>query len=323
MSGQARPHSHLLGDIGGTHTRLTLYQGGRQGAIGRYRNREFPDLTAIVRHHLASQPLPAPHSAILAVAGPTERDGSVTLTNRGWCLEPGALAAALDLDAVRLVNDFTAQALGIPHVTADERTVLNTGEPWPHAPLAVIGPGTGLGVSGLLPHETGWLALAGEGGHVTLAPADARESALLDALRRQWGHVSAERVVSGPGLLALYNHLAADAGAPALSAPPEITLRAGRDALADEALGYFLAFLGTVAGNLALTLGARGGVYLCGGILPDLIAPLRASPFMERFCAKGRYRDYLAAIPVHLVTAPDTAFRGLASLIPEREHPRR
>lgn len=323
MSGQARPHSHLLGDIGGTHTRLTLYQGGRQGAIGRYRNREFPDLTAIVRHHLASQPLPAPHSAILAVAGPTERDGSVTLTNRGWRLEPGALAAALDLDAVRLVNDFTAQALDIPHVTADERTVLNAGEPWPHAPLAVIGPGTGLGVSGLLPHETGWLALAGEGGHVTLAPADARESALLDALRRQWGHVSAERVVSGPGLLALYNHLAADAGAPALSAPPEITLRAGREALADEALGYFLAFLGTVAGNLALTLGARGGVYLCGGILPDLIAPLRASPFMERFCAKGRYRDYLAAIPVHLVTAPDTAFRGLASLIPEREHPRR
>ena len=317
MSGQIRPHSHLLGDIGGTHTRLTLYQDGQHGAIGRYRNREFPDLTAVVRHHLASQNLPAPHSAILAVAGPLERDGSVTLTNRGWRLEPAALAAALDLDVVRLVNDFTAQALGIPRLAPDERIALNPGEPWPHAPLAVIGPGTGLGVSGLLPYEAGWLALAGEGGHVTLAPANDRESALLDGLRREWGHVSAERVVSGPGLLALYNHLAAKAGAPALSAPPEITNRAGQELLADEALGYFFAFLGTVAGNLALTLGARGGMYLCGGILPDLIEPLRASPFMERFCAKGRYRDYLAAIPVYLVTAPDTAFRGLASLIPK------
>ena len=318
MTGQARSHAHLLGDIGGTHTRLTLHQDGQHGAIGRYRNREFPDLTAIVRHHLASQNLPAPRSAMLAVAGPLERDGSVTLTNRGWRLEPGTLAAALDLDAVRLVNDFTAQALGIPRLAPDERMTLNEGDPWPHAPLAVIGPGTGLGVSGLLPHETGWLALAGEGGHVTLAPADARESALLGDLRAAWGHVSAERVVSGPGLLALYNHLAATAGAPALAAPPEVTARAGQEALADQALGYFFAFLGTIAGNLALTLGARSGVYLCGGILPDLIAPLRASSFMERFCAKGRYRDYLATIPVHVVTAPDTAFRGLASLLPER-----
>jgi glucokinase len=319
MSGPAPSRAHLLGDIGGTHTRLTLFHDGDHGPIGRYRNHEFPDFATIVRHHLAAMDLPSPQDAVLAVAGPTERDGSVTLTNRGWLLEPGPLAAMLNLASVRLVNDFTAQALGIAQLTADERIALNAGEPWPHAPLAVIGPGTGLGVSGLLPQDSGWLALAGEGGHVTLAPADERESALIDGLRREWGHVSAERVVSGPGLLGLYNHLAAAAGAPALGAPPEVTTRAGREGLADEALNYFFAFLGTVAGNLALTLGARGGVYLCGGILPDLVAPLRASLFMERFCGKGRYRDYLAAIPVYLVTAPDTAFRGLASLIPERE----
>lgn len=315
MIPQVHTDVHLLGDIGGTHTRLTLYHGGLLGPIGRYRNNEFPDLSAVVLHHLATHDLPAPHSAILAVAGPLEQDGSVTLTNRGWHLEPVALAAKLGVAKVRLFNDFTAQALGIPHLAAEECILLNEGTPWPQAPQAVIGPGTGLGVSGLLPCGERWLALAGEGGHATLAPADARESALLDELRREWGHVSAERLVSGPGLLALYNHLAAEAGAPFLKAPPEVTMRTRQDPLADTALGFFFAFLGTIAGNLALTLGARGGVYLCGGILPGLEAPLRASAFRERFVAKGRYRDYLEAIPVYLVTAPDTAFRGLASII--------
>lgn len=318
MSDPSFPGTHLLGDIGGTHTRLALYRDGRQGVIGRYRNREFADLPSIVRHHLQTLDLPAPRTAVLAVAGPLERDGAVTLTNRGWRLEPTALAAELGLASVDLLNDFTAQALGIPHLEPDECIALNPAEPWPHAPRAVLGPGTGLGVSGLLPTPNGWLALSGEGGHVTLPPADARESALLDALRIQWGHISAERVVSGPGLLALYNHLAIEAGAPSLSAPPEVTTRAGRDPLADAALGYFFAFLGTISGNLALTLGARGGVYLCGGILPDLQRPLRASAFHERFCAKGRYRAYLEAIPIYLVTAPDTAFRGLISLIASR-----
>lgn len=315
MTQQAHPEAHLLGDIGGTHTRLTLYRDGRFGSIGRYRNNEFPDLSDVVRHHLAIHGLTPPHSAALAVAGPLERDGSVTLTNRGWHLAPAALTAALGVETVRLFNDFTAQALGIPHLAAEECVQLTGGDPWPHAPQAVIGPGTGLGVSGLLPCGERWLALAGEGGHATLAPADERESALLDSLRRAWGHVSAERLVSGPGLLALYNHLAAEAGAPPLNTPPEVTTRAGQDPLADTALGFFFAFLGTVAGNLALTLGARGGVFLCGGILPGLEAPLRASAFRERFIAKGRYRDYLDAIPVYLVTAPDTAFRGLASVL--------
>ncbi|MDY6955636.1 MAG: glucokinase [Pseudomonadota bacterium] len=319
MSDPSFSCNHLLGDIGGTHTRLTLYRDGRHdGVIGRYRNREFTDLPAIVRHHLQTLDLPAPQTAVLAVAGPLERDGAVTLTNRGWRLEPTALAAELRLASVDLVNDFTAQALGIPHLDPEECLALNSAEAWPHAPRAVLGPGTGLGVSGLLPTPNGWLALSGEGGHVTLPPADARESALLDALRVQWGHISAERVVSGPGLLALYNHLAVEAGTPGLSAPPEVTTRAGHDPLADEALGYFFAFLGTIAGNLALTLGARGGVYLCGGILPDLQRPLRASAFHERFCAKGRYRAYLEAVPIYLVTAPDTAFRGLISLLASR-----
>lgn len=315
MTQQSPPDAHLLGDIGGTHTRLTLYRDGQFGLIGRYRNNEFPDLSDVVRHHLATHRLPPPCSAVLAVAGPLERDGSVTLTNRGWHLVPGALAATLGVRTVQLFNDFTAQALGIPHLPPEECIQLTGRDPWPKAPQAVIGPGTGLGVSGLLPCGERWLALAGEGGHATLAPADERESALLDRLRQEWGHVSAERLVSGPGLLALYNHLAAAAGAPPLTAPPEVTARAGQDPLAETALSFFFAFLGTVAGNLALTLGARGGVFLCGGILPGLAAPLRASLFHERFIAKGRYRDYLDAIPVYLVTASDTAFRGLASIL--------
>jgi len=177
------------------------------------------------------------------------------------------------------------------------------------SPIGLVGPGTGLGVSGLLPGGMpgAWVPLQGEGGHVTLAAADAREEAVLRVLRERFGHASAERAVSGMGLEALYAALTTlDAPGSGTALPAaEITARAlaGSDARCVEAVALFCSFLGSVAGNLALTLGARGGVYIGGGIVPRLGALFERSAFRERFEAKGRFRDYLAAIPVFVIHA--------------------
>lgn len=178
----------------------------------------------------------------------------------------------------------------------------------------MIGPGTGLGVSGLVQGATGWAALAGEGGHVTMAPVDDRESAVLSQLRQRFSHVSAERVISGQGLVNLHGALTRlDGREPDPLTPADVANRGldGGDPVCVEALGMFCGMLGTIAGNLALTLGARGGVYIAGGIVPRLVEQLGKSEFRRRFEAKGRYNQYLAAIPTFVITAQLPAFRGL------------
>jgi glucokinase len=182
----------------------------------------------------------------------------------------------------------------------------------------VLGPGSGLGVSGLIPAGAGWIPLAGEGGHATVAPATDRESAVLDRMRRHFDHVSAERVLSGPGLVNLYNTLAALDGVPsrgymaAQITDPEI---GAADPVCAEATSLFCAMLGTIAGNLALTLGARGGIYIGGGIVPRLGQRFVRSPFRARFEAKGRFSEYLAVIPTWVVTHPLPAFLGCAAVL--------
>lgn len=183
----------------------------------------------------------------------------------------------------------------------------------------MIGPGTGLGVGSLA--SNGAAALAGEGGHVTMAPATAQESAILDLMRKRYDHVSAERVLSGPGLVNLYNALCELAGAPAAPYTPAQIIAAQtwtKDPRAKEATALFCAMLGMVAGNLALTLGARGGVYVSGGIVPRIASFFTQSEFRARFEAKGRLRDYVAGIPTYLIVRPLPVLLGAAALLKER-----
>ncbi|MFW6278136.1 MAG: glucokinase, partial [Halorhodospira sp.] len=222
----------------------------------------------------------------------------------GWELSALELAREAGVAWAEVINDYQALARALPVLEREQCTHLGGEVPLPGAALAVLGPGTGLGVSGLVPAATGWGVVAGEGGHVTLAPADDGEAALLATLRQELGHVSAEAVLSGAGLARLHRLLHG------LERSPEsITeaLAAGEPQAA-RTMDQFLALLGNVAGNLALTLGARGGVYLAGGILPRLEpARLLASPLRERFLAKGRFRGYLEPIPLARIDDPERA----------------
>jgi glucokinase len=189
------------------------------------------------------------------------------------------------------------------------------------APIGIIGPGTGLGVSALMPIAAGWTPIEGEGGHVTIAPADAQESDVLELLRKRYDHVSAERVLSGAGLVNLYNALCELAAVPAAPfTPSQITdpRTWSEDPRTRDATAMFCAMLGTVAGNLALTLGARGGLYIAGGIVPRLGNAFAESGFRMRFEAKGRFRWYLAAIPTYVITRPLPALLGAAALLERR-----
>jgi len=306
----------LLADIGGTHARFALAEGGALARPATFDIADHADAASVARAYLGSVEA-APRAAVFAVAGPVD-DGKARLTNAGWSFEATALAGALGLARLELINDFAAVAWALPRLQPGERRAIGGGEARPEAPLAVLGPGTGLGVAGLVPGLGGARALVTEGGHATLAPADARESAILDHLRGRFGHVSAERVLSGEGLVNLYQAIAALAGAtPPARSPEEISRHAlaGDCAASRAALECFCAMLGGFAGDLALTLGARGGVYLAGGIVPQIADFIAASRFRARFVDKGRLRAYLEAIPTYLVTQPDPAFLGLLAYI--------
>ncbi len=320
----------LLADIGGTHARFALQPpGARPGAPVVLDVAAHPDLESAARAALdrLAPPTP-PRVAALAVAGPVLGE-TVSMTNHPWTLSRPAIARALGLERVEIVNDFAAIARALPHLSAEEHRPIGNGPETgaPGAALAAIGPGTGLGVAGLVPANpeatgdgTGWVVIAGEGGHADFAAVTPRERAVRDRLAARHGHVSVERLLSGPGLGEIYRALAEidglDNGGPFPRAA-EIAkrARARSDAIAVETAALFSAALGGAAGNLALTLGARGGVYLAGGVVPGLGAAFDADAFRRRFVAKGRFEDYLAAIPTRLITARWPALIGLAALL--------
>ncbi len=307
-----------MADIGGTNARFARLRGGRIGMRRQVRVADFPSLTAALRAYLAEWGSdPMPRRLALAAAGPIA-GGKVRLTNSPWHISAAALRDAFRLKDVMLVNDFSAVALAVPHLAGAHTVAIGGGRGMPEAPVAILGPGTGLGVAGLVPGAGGPNVLMTEGGHVTMAANDARESAILEYLRGHFGHVSAERVLSGDGLVNLYRAIAALDDVPTeVSRAAEITERAlaGSCRPSSAALATFCAMLGTVAGNLALTLGARGGVYLAGGMVPRFTAYLAGSAFRERFEGKGRFRAYMAAIPVRVIIHPDPAFLGLRALL--------
>jgi glucokinase len=309
----------LVGDVGATNARFGLVSpNGAMLHSGTFACADFAEIGGAIGAYLATRGhLAMPKIGALAIAAAITGD-QIRMTNHPWSFSLAGLQDQLGFERLIAINDFTALARALPRLSAGDRVSVGGGAPVEEAPRAVLGPGSGLGVSGLARAGSRWVALAGEGGHVTMAASSERENAVLEDMRRRFDHVSAERCLSGPGILNLYHSLAALDRVPAAAyTAAEITDPAtgARDKLCREATAMFCAMLGTVAGNLALTLGARGGVYIGGGIVPRLGARFAESAFRERFEAKGRMRPYLAAIPTYVVTHPLPAFLGCAAAL--------
>jgi len=305
----------LVADIGGTNARFGSVDGpdGRVTDIATFAVADHPGPAQAVHAYLARRGAARPRKAAFAVATATHAD-EIAFTNSHWRFSRRALEAELGLDALLVLNDFEALALSLPRLGAAQLRA-HGALPSARGTLAVVGPGTGLGVSGVVQTAQGWVALAGEGGHATLAPADELESRLLDAVRAEHAHVSAERLLSGIGLPLLHAALARVQGrAPETLETSAIVERGlhGGDAGARATLELFCALLGGFAGNVALTLGARGGLYIGGGIVPRLGDFFFASRFRARFEAKGRLSTYLQAIPTAVITDTLAALAGAA-----------
>jgi glucokinase len=305
--------TQLLADIGGTNARFALCTDGRVHDERVLACASFPDIDGAARSYLSAHGV-KPIEAAFAVAAPLRGD-LVRMTNHAWQFSVAAVREALGLKRLILLNDFTALALSIRHLPADQLQQVGGGPAESNAPVALIGPGTGLGVSGLIPGGGLWTPLQGEGGHVTLAAMNDNEAAVLAILRRRFNHVSAERVLSGPGLVNLYDALCTIAIQPAAATEPATIVQRGlanSDAICRNTLEMFCAMLGTVASDLALTLGATGGVYIGGGVVPRLKGFFAHSDFRRRFEDKGRYLTYLSPIPVYVIQTELPAFVGLA-----------
>ncbi len=310
----------LIGDIGGTNTRLALVDEGTQWShLQTWRNAEFDALETIIDTYLETRKI-RPGVAAFAVAGPV-RSGRTRLTNRGWTIDAAQLAARFSLEHCRVVNDFSAVALGIPALADTDLEQAGGGAREAAAPVAILGPGTGLGVGGIVPGADGGCVLVTEGGHAALAAADDQQAAILACLRRRFGHVSGERAVSGQGLENLYRALGEIEGrdVDALDATAiGAAAVAGSDPLAVEALSQFFRLLGSVAGDLALYYGAFGGVYIAGGIVSRYREAFRTSGFRAAFEAKGRLRGYVASIPAYVILHDEVELLGLAASLDAR-----
>jgi glucokinase len=303
----------LLGDVGGTNARFG-WQANAQSGIEHVLVlpcAAHETLEAAIRTYLDLKRLPMPRAGALGIANPITGD-VVRMTNHHWSFSISEMQRNLGLEQLNVINDFTALALALPSIPQDNLVQVGGTVAQAFAPKALIGAGTGLGVSGLMPTDTHdhWLAIAGEGGHVTLAAQTETEYRVIELIRQRYGHVSAERVLSGPGLVDLYlalrqlqKQLPVDVAGAA-----EITAWAlqDKDPLAQQSIEMFAGFLGSVTGDLALTLGARGGVYLGGGIVPRWLGWFETSNFRERFEAKGRFSAYLKDIPVWVINASES-----------------
>ncbi len=311
----------LLADIGGTYARFTIETAaGVFAHAASLRCAEHADLHAAVSAYLSGLPAHAPsridHAAV-AIANPVEGD-EVRMTNYPWRFSIEHMRQRLNLKTLVVVNDFTALAMALPRLAPGQRRQVGGGLARERSVVGLLGAGSGLGVSGLIPAGDGWVALGTEGGHTSFAPRDEREIAILRHGLSLYPHLSHERLLSGPGLELIHNALRERAGLPTLTlSAPEITRRAldASCAVCAETLEAFCAILGNVAGNLAVTLGALGGIYIGGGIVPRLGPYFDRSPFRSRFEDKGRFSDYLRAIPTYVVTAEQATFVGASAIL--------
>ncbi len=316
----------LLADVGGTNARFALELApGRIEHIHVLSGAAYATLADALKAYLALPDVVAAaglgvrHGAI-AIANPVNGD-YVKMTNHHWEFSIEALRLAVGFEVLVVANDFTALARSLPLLADDQKRQVGGGTPQAGAPLGLIGAGTGLGVSGLIPSASGWTALLSEGGHVSFPPMNPEEVAILQYAWTEFPHVSAERLLSGVGIELIYRALVAQRGhkEPVLSAP-EIARRAltGECPLCDDVIEHFCTMLGTIAGNLGVTLGATGGIYIGGGIVPRLGERFDRSGFRARFEEKGRFNKYLAAIPTYVITAEYPAFVGVSAILAER-----
>ncbi|MBX9711922.1 MAG: glucokinase [Xanthobacteraceae bacterium] len=305
----------LIADIGGTNARFAIARNGTYSGLVHVEVARYSSLYDALIDYLRKLPLAMqPSEAAIAVAGPVLGD-HIALTNLAWSFSASDLKQALKLAALKVFNDFAATAMAVPYLPEQDRFLIGPSNASARGPIGIIGPGTGLGVSSLVPHDGHWVMVAGEGGHVTLPASSREEDDLIAVLRKRWDHVSAERVLSGSGLVNLYQAVCMLDGRPAQPmTPADVTAHAvaATDVSCVKAFAHFCALLGTVAGDLALTVGATGGVYIAGGILLRFRQAFAASAFRQRFEAKGRFADYLRRIPTHLILEESPALFGLA-----------
>jgi glucokinase len=316
----------LVADIGGTNARFGLVTapGGAPSHVEVLRCAHYPDLVDAVEAYLAKEKgVGRPTAACVAVAGPVGGD-TFRLTNAAWNFSVSAARRALGLEHLSLVNDFGALALSLPHLGGADLVPIGKAGRVPGLPMAVVGPGTGLGVSALIPQQGRWFPLATEGGHVTLPAETPLELEVAALLRRMLGQFSAETVLCGGGLVHLYRALCAVHDVDALDlSPAEVCARGhlSLDAVCVEVLRVFCALLGSFVGNVALTLGARGGVMLGGGILPRIADLLEKSDFRARFEDKSLMAGYLSAISTELIVAQYPALLGASAWLTQAHQP--
>ncbi|MCG2586769.1 glucokinase [Massilia sp. TS11] len=313
-------YPRLLADIGGTNARFALEVAPRQFvAIAVLSCAAHATLGEAIRSYLGSEAVQrldagVVRHAALAIANPIDGD-EVNMTNHHWSFSVSALKQSLGLESLLVVNDFAALALALPHLADADRCQVGPGNRLPGRPIGLIGPGTGLGVAGLVAAGDRWVALASEGGHATFSAVGEDEARVVRMLEAEYGHVSAERLLSGAGLESLHRCLS---GMRRPAAEITSAAIAGTDSTCVHSVDVFCAMLGTVAGNVALTLGATGGMYIGGGIVPRLGQLFFHSPFRARFESKGRLRPYMARIPTYLIIHPFPAFLGVSALLADQ-----
>jgi glucokinase len=305
----------LVADIGGTNARFAIADLDGPvvphfDTLSAARFRSLPEAAAAYLRNTGAKP----RAAAFAVAGPVTGDRA-TITNLRWSMTTQELREATGAESVLLVNDFEAMALSVPFLSGGDLKQIGGAAPVDRAVKAVVGPGTGLGVGGIVWSSSRWMPIPGEGGHATFAVETAEEFAILERLHEGLDHFSNERVLSGPGIINLYAAFAAYRGVKAQMLEASEVTRRGlhkEDPIAVEALDFFVKALGRVAGDTALTLGAQGGVYLGGGIPPKIQDALAGETFRKAFEQKGRLTPFLKPIPVYVILARDAGLRGTA-----------
>ncbi len=311
----------LLADIGGTNARFALeFRPGKIDDIRVYPCSDYPCIAAAIQKFLKDSKIIRVSHAAIAIANPVDGD-QVQMTNRNWSFSIEATRCALGFDTLLVVNDFTALAMALPCLFDAQRRQIGGGVRRQNSIIGLVGPGTGLGVSGLIPANDRWIALSSEGGHATFSPQDEREDQVLHYARKKWRHVSFERICAGPGLALIYSALAAyDQRSPGLQLEPADVVRRAQasEPFALEAVECFCAVLGTFTGNIAVTLGALGGIYIGGGVISHLGELFSTSPFRTRFQEKGRSKTYLSNIPTFVITAQYPAFLGVSAILAEQ-----
>lgn len=322
MADGASTPMRLVGDIGGTNARFALAEPTtgrpRLSSFENLRCEDYPSLEEAIAAYFAGQPAERrPSSAVIAVAGPVT-DGAITFTNLGWRVSEADLRRSLGFHSATLINDYAALALAAPVLVGDDVHHLGpeiAGRS--DSTVAIFGAGTGFGAAALVRDRGAEAVLTTEGGHIGFAPTDALEAEIWRILSLKFGRVSVERILSGPGLLNLYNALVELEGVQGTCASPDAVTRCANDgdALALRTVQLFCDIFGSAAGDYALAYGAQGGVFIAGGVAPNLLAHLDRSDFRRRFEAKGRFEGYLRAIPTSVVIHPQAALLGAARAI--------